>query len=115
MTRRIWLSTSLIVAGLAFSPLQAASSKEFPKTYFVDVEGGQPPSSSPQPGNPCWLTLACPGSKAVTPTELLPLRGVHRQYAESRCRHYLLLTARPDGEFEVLNSRTGKTKQYPAR
>ncbi len=41
MTRRIWLSTSLIVAGLAFSPLQAASSKEFPKTYFVDVEGGQ--------------------------------------------------------------------------
>ena len=29
--------------------------------------------------------------------------------------HYLLLTAMPDGSFEVLNSRTGKAKQYPAR
>lgn len=29
--------------------------------------------------------------------------------------NYLLLTAHPDGSFEVFNSRTGKTKQYPAR
>ena len=29
--------------------------------------------------------------------------------------HYFLLTARPDGSFEVLNSRTGKTKRYAAR
>jgi competence protein ComEC len=29
--------------------------------------------------------------------------------------NYLLLTARPDGSFAVLNSRTGKTKRYPAR
>jgi competence protein ComEC len=29
--------------------------------------------------------------------------------------NYLQLTARPDGSFEVFNSRTEKTKQYPAR
>jgi len=29
--------------------------------------------------------------------------------------HYLLLTAQPDGQFDVFNSRTNKTKHYPAR
>jgi len=29
--------------------------------------------------------------------------------------HYLQLTARPDGSFDVFNSRTAKTKHYPAR
>jgi beta-lactamase superfamily II metal-dependent hydrolase len=29
--------------------------------------------------------------------------------------NYLLLTAQPDGSFEVFNSRTGKTKPYPAK
>jgi hypothetical protein len=29
--------------------------------------------------------------------------------------HYLKLVARPDGSFEVFNSRTGKTKQYQSQ
>ena len=29
--------------------------------------------------------------------------------------NYFKLTARPDGKFEVLNSRTHETKQYPAK